>query len=299
MNNEEFRIYLDTRKSLVESHLDALFSDNPQVPPHLLAAMRYSLLGGGKRIRPILCMAAAEAVGGGAESVLTAACALECIHTYSLIHDDLPAMDDDDFRRGKPTCHRIFGDALAILAGDALLTEAFAILAHSASNDPDRCPLHLQVLADIAAAAGAGGMVGGQVMDIEAEGGALDLTTLYEIHAKKTGAMIVAAITSGARLGGATEHDISALSSYGRHLGLAFQIADDILNVVGDKEITGKATGSDEKRGKVTFPALVGLDEARQKLEREVLSAMGYLSAFGEKADPLRHLATYVMERQG
>lgn len=299
MNNEDFRTYMDTRRSFFETHLATLIGEIQTVPAVLRDAMRYSLLTGGKRIRPLLCMAAAEAVGGTYKAVLPVACALECIHTYSLIHDDLPAMDDDDFRRGKPTCHRVFGEAVAILAGDALLTEAFGILARAAIATSGGTTSYLQIIADLAAAAGAPGMVGGQTMDIQAEGQSLDLATLYEIHAKKTGAMIVAAVTSGARLGGATEGELTALADYGRHVGLAFQMADDILNIVGDREMTGKPTGSDAKRGKVTFPALVGLAEARHQLEQEVRAAAASLTPFDDRADPLRKLATFVMERQG
>ncbi|MCX7981497.1 MAG: polyprenyl synthetase family protein [Syntrophales bacterium] len=298
MNREEFFIYLRERKALIDERLEFMISAPVRAPNTIIEAMRYSLLAGGKRIRPILCLAGAEAVGGEIDSVLPVACALEFIHTYSLIHDDLPAMDDDDFRRGRPTCHRVFGEAMAILAGDALLTEAFAIVAQSGLIHRSKAEKYLQVMYEMAQAAGITGMVGGQVMDVESEGKELTLADLKRMHEKKTGAMIRVSVTSGAFLGGGKEDEISALGTYGDHLGLAFQIADDILNVVGDKKLMGKNTGSDASRGKSTFPLMLGLDESKRRLEEEVLKSLEALSCFDEKADPLRHLATFVMERE-
>lgn len=297
MNREEFSAYLKERKELIESTLSGLISSVVGEPTSLYMAMNYSLMAGGKRIRPILCLAGADAVGGKIDPVLPVACAIECIHTYSLIHDDLPAMDNDDFRRGKPTCHRVFGEALAILAGDALLTEAFAIIANSGLTYKGDAREYLKIVYDIARAAGPAGMVGGQVMDIEGEGKELSLTILQKMHERKTGALIKASVACGAYLGGGTKGEISALETYGGHLGLAFQIADDILNVVGDMELMGKRTGSDASRGKSTFPAILGLEESKRRLEEEVLKSLEAISSFDEKADPLRHLAKYVMER--
>ncbi|HOJ52890.1 MAG TPA: polyprenyl synthetase family protein [Syntrophales bacterium] len=298
MNKEAFFSYLEERKSLIEKTLEATIPLASNERRSVYEAMRYSLLAGGKRIRPILCLASAEAVGGEITSVLPVACAIECIHTYSLIHDDLPAMDNDDFRRGRPTCHRAFGEGLAILAGDALLTEAFAMIAQAGLAHPNKAHMFLRVTKAIAQAAGVEGMVGGQVMDIESEGKGLLFSTLEEMHRLKTGAMIRVSVFSGAYLGGGTEGEISALEEYGGHLGLAFQIADDILNVIGDKNLMGKTTGSDASRGKPTFPSLLGLEESKRKLEEEVLKSLEAISGFDEKADPLRHLATYVMERE-
>ncbi|MCX7634811.1 MAG: polyprenyl synthetase family protein [Syntrophales bacterium] len=290
--------YLNTKRAMVEEALRNLFPEGREEPEVLYRAMRYSLLAGGKRIRPILCIASAESVGGDAETVLPAACALECIHTYSLIHDDLPAMDNDDLRRGKPASHRVFGEALAILAGDALLTEAFAILAdhrRMAGVPPETL---LMVTREIAAATGAAGMVGGQVMDVTSAGtpGTDDL--LVEMHRRKTGALIRVSVTTGALLCSAAPDVIVALRSYGEHLGLAFQIADDILNVTGEKAEIGKATGTDQRLGKVTYPALMGLDRARAHLAEHIAAAVASLSLLGERAAPLRDIATFIGERR-
>jgi geranylgeranyl diphosphate synthase, type II len=297
-HESRFMAYLRERKALVDETLDHLLPGSDNDPRIIFEAARYSLFAGGKRIRPILCIAAAEAVGGSAESVLPVACALECIHTYSLIHDDLPAMDNDDFRRGRPTSHKVFGEAIAILAGDALLTEAFSILARGdqpAGPDPLRL---LQVIRDVARAAGLWGMVGGQVMDIQAEGKVVDLDGVYGMHVRKTGAMIGVSVTSGALLAGAGEGQLAALADYGRRIGLAFQIADDILNVTGSPALMGKNTGSDQHRGKVTFPSVIGLAASWAKLDELVYQAISDLEGFDRKADPLRDLAKFIMERE-
>lgn len=298
MNKEEFSNYLREKKALIEDTLESMIPVAEGKLDHIFQAMRYSLMAGGKRIRPILCLAGAEAVGKEIAPILPVACAIECIHTYSLIHDDLPAMDDDDFRRGRPSCHRAFGEALAILAGDALLTEAFAIIARTGLANRNEAEKYLKILYKIAEAAGVMGMVGGQVMDIESEGKELTLPTLTDMHRRKTGALIKVSVTSGAFLAGATEREIAALEEYGEHLGFAFQIADDILNVIGDEKLLGKSTGSDASRGKLTFPSLLGLEESKRRLEEGVLKALEAISHFDEKADPLRHLAAYVMERE-
>ena len=290
--------YLKDRKALVDAALDEAMPGEANYPPVIFQAVRYSLLAGGKRLRPILCLAAAEAAGGDYRAVLPVACALEMIHTYSLIHDDLPAMDDDDLRRGRPTSHKVFGEAVAILAGDALLTEAFAQM--SAADrmpqiPPDRI---LRVVHDIARAAGFWGMVGGQVMDIQSETAAADEETLLYIHTRKTGAMIGASVRVGAILVGAQTGEIEALATYGRHVGLAFQIADDILNVEGDRMALGKGTGSDAVRGKLTFPQLMGLDASRTRMVDLIARALEAIRGFGPNAEPLRAIAQYVAERK-
>jgi geranylgeranyl diphosphate synthase type II len=242
-------------------------------------------------------IAACEAVGGDAEVVLPAACAMEMIHTYSLIHDDLPAMDDDDFRRGRPTNHRVFGEATAILAGDALLTEAFILLSDLQRHAGVSADICCQVLHIIARCAGSQGMVGGQVVDMESEGKSIDLPTLQYIHTRKTGALFLAAIQAGALLGGADETALAALTRYGEAAGLAFQIADDVLDVVGDQEVLGKDVGSDQERGKATYVALLGLDEARQRSRELRDLAVAALNPLGEPAEPLRCIAHYIVDR--
>lgn len=269
-------------------------------PARLVDAMAYSLLAGGKRLRPVLCLASFEACGGAAEEDAAAidfASALECIHTYSLVHDDLPAMDDDDFRRGRPTCHKVYGEATAILAGDALLTEAFGIVA--AGTQPQR----VRLASLLARAAGAVGMVGGQQLDLEMTGkrngdGPLPPVAAVEnVHRRKTGALLAAATEGGAVAARAGEERIAALRHYGEALGLAFQIADDILDVVGDPAAMGKSGRGDEEKGKPTYPALVGLDRARALAREARDRAVDAIEGLGERAAPLRSLADYAIER--
>jgi geranylgeranyl diphosphate synthase type II len=294
----DFHDYMKFRKELVDAALNEMLPDETNYPPIIFQAVRYSLFAGGKRLRPILCMAAAEAAGCDGRTVLPVACALEMIHTYSLIHDDLPAMDNDDFRRGRPTSHKIFGEATAVLAGDALLTEAFALMSagkRMLQIPPDRI---LTVIHEIAHAAGFWGMVGGQVVDMQSEMTAADEKTLLYIHTRKTGAMIVASVRAGAMLAGASPGENEALATYGRHVGLAFQIADDILNVEGDAAILGKETGSDADRGKLTFPQLLGLEASRKKMEALVAEALQAIDGFDRRAEPLRAIARYVAERK-
>ena len=293
-----FRAYLKERKELVDRALDWFLPREENEPPAIFKAVRYSVFAGGKRIRPILCLAAAEAVGGSAEAVLPVACALEYIHTYSLIHDDLPAMDNDDFRRGRPTSHKVFGEDVAILAGDALLTEAFFLLSDAGRQSAVEPARLLLAIRDVARAAGIWGMVGGQVLDIQAEGRETSLEVLYDMHARKTGAMIRVSATSGALLAGAGEDQMAALADYGTRLGLAFQIADDILNVTGSSILMGKNTGSDATRRKATFPSLMGLPASRAKLEELVDAAIADLHLFDGHAEPLRRLAKFIMERE-
>jgi len=288
--------YLKERCRLIESALaDALPEHTGSSAARLFEAMRYSLFAGGKRIRPVLALASCEAVGGRMERALGLGCALEMIHTYSMIHDDLPCMDDDDLRRGKPTNHKIYGDAMATLAGDALLTDAFKVLARSCDGVPPA--LMLEVIAELAEAAGSDGMVGGQVIDILSEGEATDTAKLEYLHSKKTGALFLAAVRGGARLGGATKPQLEKLSDYGRALGLAFQVTDDILDVEASTEQMGKRTHKDESRGKATYPALMGLEQSHEFARSLVARAHSALTSLGERAEPLRRIASYVVER--
>ncbi len=290
--------YLDTRKKIIDEALERYLPGEDNYPPVIFKAIRYSLFAGGKRIRPILCLASAEALGGDIESILPVASALELIHTYSLIHDDLPAMDDDDYRRGRRTSHKVFGEDMAILAGDALLTEAFHLMSDRGLMEKIAPEKLISVIHDIAGAAGCFGMVGGQVVDVQSEGESVETEVLNFIHTRKTGAMITAAVKAGAVLADAGEVELNALASYGRNIGLAFQIADDILNVEGDQILMGKGTGSDTKRGKVTYPALVGMDASRKKAGELVESALSAIMNFDHRAEPLRMIAAYIIERK-
>ena len=298
IENEVFlKAYLQDRQKIVEEALQHYLPGEDNVPSDIYKAVRYSVFNGGKRIRPILCLAATEAVGGDLGPAIPVACALELIHSYSLIHDDLPAMDDDDFRRGKPTCHKVFGENIAILAGDALLTEAFVLLSQveKVRLSTER---RLAVIQEIAQAAGICGMIGGQALDVLSGKSVSDENTLHEIHRRKTGALIVAAVKSGAIIFNARKDKIQALVQYGINVGLAFQIADDILNVEGDSELMGKETGSDAAHNKLTYPSLLGLDVAKEKLAKYIDSAVASLSGFDERARPLLVIARYIMERK-
>lgn len=291
----DLKQYLQARRLIVEEALEAALSEQEGVEARIVEAMRYSLFAGGKRLRPILCLAAAEAVGGEIKAALPAACALEMIHTYSLIHDDLPAMDDDDLRRGKPTSHKVFGEAIAILAGDGLLTEAFVVLGDCNILLPERA---VQLVGVIARAASYRGMVGGQVVDMLSQNKPADLKTVQQMHSRKTAALISAAAESGALAGGGTDDQVAALAKYGRAVGLAFQIADDILDIEGDTELLGKTTGADLARGKVTYPAAAGLERSREAARDLVNDAITELERFDERADPLRALARYIITRK-
>jgi len=295
----ELEFYLQQQVARVDAALETYLPSDERMPQQLHQAMRYSIFAGGKRIRPVLMLAACDAVGGQSEIALPAACAMEMIHTYSLIHDDLPAMDNDDLRRGRPTNHKVFGDAHAILAGDALLTEAFLLLSAPMVDFELEASIQLHVAHIIARAAGSAGMVGGQIVDMESEGGTLDidLPTLEYIHTHKTGALIKAAIEVGAVLGGAEEAEFSALSRYGELSGLAFQIADDILDVTGNQETLGKNVGSDEARGKATYVSLLGLSEAQKRADELRKMALKSLETFGEKAEPLRQIVNFIVAR--
>lgn len=289
--------YLRERARLVDDALERYLPHEEMRPQVLHRAMRYSTLSGGKRLRPVLVIAGAEAVGGKAETVLPTACGIEMIHTFSLIHDDLPAIDNDTLRRGRPTCHVQFGEAVAILAGDALFATAFELIARNVETAP--AERVVQVLHVIAEASGTRGMVGGQMVDIESEGKQVDAETLEYIHRHKTAALIRASVVSGAILAGAEQWQVDALSRYGELTGLAFQIADDLLNVTGDPRKTGKAVGTDAERGKATYPALFGIEASRERAYQLVRQAVDALQLFGEKAEPLRAIAYLVVEREG
>lgn len=291
----DLHAYLQERRALVEEALDRFLPPVTAAPGRLHEAIRYSVLAPGKRLRPILVLASAEAVGGRPETVLPTACALECIHVFSLIHDDLPCMDNDDYRRGRPTNHKVYGEAMAMLAGDALLTLAFELITENARTvAPGRV---VEALRLISHASGTWGMVGGQVMDIESEGREVTPETLEYIHAHKTGALLTASALAGALLCGAEEAQQAALRRYGQSIGLAFQIADDILDIVGDQQKIGKPVGSDQKQDKATYPRLYGLEESRRRAHAEVSAALAALEGFGEPAEPLRAIARFIVER--
>ena len=294
----ELQPYLGEKRGVVDRALDEWLTVSQDPPPELVRAMRYSLFAGGKRLRPILCMAAAEAVGGEPLHVLPVACALEMIHTYSLIHDDLPAMDNDDLRRGQPTSHRVFGEGMAILAGDGLLTHAFHLMASPELTERVGPALAVEVIGLIALAAGHQGMVGGQAVDIQSEGGRADLSTVEYIHTHKTADLIAAALTAGALLGGGSRTQVEAITRYGRNIGLAFQISDDILDIEGDSNIMGKPSGSDLAKGKLTYPAVIGLERSKERQRGLVDSAIESLDGFDERAEPLRQIARYIIERR-
>ncbi len=294
----DLKAYLAARQALVDQELDRVLPAGHGPGARVVEAMRYSLLGGGKRLRPILCLAAAEAVGSASEQVLPVACALEMIHTYSLIHDDLPAMDNDDLRRGRPTCHKQFDEATAILAGDGLLTAAFLVLAEGAVRQPAQAAIYAEVIHLIAQAAGHEGMVGGQMADLLAEGQPSSLEQVEAIHRLKTGALLTASVRSGALLGGGTPDQVAALSRYGEKFGLVFQITDDLLDVEGDTVEMGKPTGMDAVRQKATYPAVLGVAGAKTQARHLVAAALADLVDFGDAAAPLRELVQYLLVRR-
>jgi geranylgeranyl diphosphate synthase type II len=267
----------------------------PRAPARLLESIEYSLLAGGKRLRPALVMESARACGSltSAKNVLAAAAAIELIHTFSLVHDDLPAMDDDDLRRGRPTNHKVYGEALAILAGDAMVTMAFEILAREAD-----LAIAPALIAELASAAGPDGMIGGQVLDMEAESQPLSLQALQRVHRLKTGALITAACRMGAIAAGAPANSVDRLTDFGRHVGLVFQIVDDLLDVTATPQQLGKATNKDAARGKNTYPRLIGIDASHQQAQAHLNSATQAISAFGEEAGGLRSIAQFVVLRQ-
>jgi geranylgeranyl diphosphate synthase type II len=287
--------YLAEQVRAVDRVLDVWVPGERVEPESIHRAMRYSLFAGGKRIRPILAIAAARAVSDAPEGIEHAACALELVHTYSLIHDDLPALDNDDLRRGRPTCHKIFGEAMAILAGDALLTLAFEVLSRLEGVDPGR---KIRLVEELSRAAGTvGGMLGGQVNDLEGEGKRPNAVLLESIHRAKTGALLRASVRMGAIYAGASAEELAALSAYGEHIGLAFQIIDDVLDVEESSEALGKTAGKDQAQHKITFPAVYGLERSREMAEQERLASHVALRIFDDRADRLRQLADFIVHR--
>ncbi|MGH8003084.1 MAG: geranylgeranyl diphosphate synthase CrtE [Brasilonema sp.] len=291
----DLRAYLKERQKLCEVALDKAIPIS--YPEKIYEAMRYSLMAGGKRLRPILCLASCEMMGGTIEMALATACAVEMLHTMSLIHDDLPAMDNDDYRRGKLTNHKVYGEDIAILAGDGLLAYAFEYVVTHTQNVPlERV---VQVIARLSHATGATGLVGGQVLDLESEGKTdISLETLNFIHNHKTGALLEACVVCGGIIAGASSEDVQRLSRYSQNIGLAFQIIDDILDITQTDEQLGKTAGKDQQAQKVTYPSLWGLQKSKQKAQQLIEDACAELEPFGEKALPLKELAHFIISRK-
>src|SRR5579863_7123860 len=295
---ETIQTYLEAQRRNVDRELDGLLPPEDTYPPSIHHAMRYSVFAGGKRLRPILCLESGRPFGGDERILRRAGSALEMIHTYSLIHDDLPALDNDDLRRGKPTSHRQFGEATAILAGDALLTLAFETIAAGDSSDEAAQALRLRVIHELAHAIGTrGGMVAGQVVDLESTASDTDALTLEYIHSAKTGSFIRAAVRIGAIAAGAPDADVERLAAYGEKVGLAFQIADDLLDVTGSREAMGKAVGKDREQKKATYPALHGIGESKRIAVRLVDEACEALAVYGSRAQKLQDIAHFLVER--
>jgi geranylgeranyl diphosphate synthase type II len=291
----DLKAYLVVRQKQIDRALDRYLPKADVRPPTIHKAMRYSLFAGGKRLRPILCLAAAEAGGGKIENALPLACALECIHTYSLVHDDLPSMDNDDFRRGRATCHKVFGDGIAVLAGDALLTIAFEIVSRA---KPTRRYDMATLLREVAVAAGSQKLIAGQVADLEAEGKKSTRAQLRYIHENKTAAILTTSVRLGAMSANADAKKLQTITNFGRALGLAFQVIDDILDVTQTSEKLGKSAGKDIAAKKATYPAVLGLDQSRAEAKRLTKQAHNSLSIFGKKAEALHALANYLLERE-
>jgi geranylgeranyl diphosphate synthase type II len=297
--NLNLQSYLEEKRHLVDKFMDTALPPEGAYPQSLHQAMRYSLFAGGKRLRPILVIASFEAVGGKKSAwLLPVASAMELIHTYSLIHDDLPAMDNDDYRRGKPTSHKVFGEAIAILAGDALLTLAFGLITHKKPPRGQISDQLIRIVHEVAWGAGFGGMIGGQAADILSEGKEVDQSTLEYIHRHKTAVLIRTSVKAGAILAGATKPQLAALARYGEDIGLAFQVVDDVLDIEGSQEELGKNVRSDSSKGKKTYPDFFGLSESKRKAKILVEQAIESLSRFNQKADPLRAIAHYIIERR-
>jgi geranylgeranyl diphosphate synthase type II len=293
-----FKAALAEKARLINRYLDGYLPAELAPPGVIHQAMRYSVLSGGKRLRPALVIGAAEAVGGGGEEVITAACGIELIHCYSLVHDDLPAMDNDDLRRGRPTSHKVFGEAIAILVGDALLTFGFELLARAGMGGGVTPEAGLRVVAEVAAAIGTYGMVGGQTLDVTTEGTAFEPKMIEEIHRLKTGALFEASVRSGAILAGATEKQLSQLTRYAREIGLAFQITDDVLDVTGETSKTGKSIGSDAHKKKLSYAGVFGVPAAHKRAGEAVDAALNALGDFGENAAFLRQAALFIITRE-
>jgi geranylgeranyl diphosphate synthase, type II len=291
----DINAYISGSKKLVDQYLDQLLSAESEAPSTIHKAMRYSIFAGGKRVRPILTLAAGESLAGERAILFHLGAAIEMMHTYSLIHDDLPALDNDDLRRGLPTCHKVFGDAMAILAGDALMTRCYQILA-DLPGLPDSS--RISIIREIAAATGTvDGMIGGQVVDLESEGKTVDAGVLEYIHHSKTGALLSACVRCGAMAAGAQASELRALTEFGNKIGLVFQIVDDILDVTSSSEVLGKTAGKDVKVKKVTYPAFYGIEASRQKARELVSSALENIGDLGEEATPLRSLAQFIISR--
>ena len=292
----DLETYASDRRAWVDRSLDSFLPKAEEPPETLHRAMRYSLFCGGKRLRALLALAGAQIAGADPAIAMPLACALECIHTFSLIHDDLPAIDNDDLRRGNPTNHKVFGEAVAILAGDALLTKAFELIQECRKTAP--ADAVLDVIALVSSASGTRGMVGGQVTDIECEGRAdIEVSIVESIHRRKTGALLSASLTAGARLAEAPPRLMQRLGEYGRQMGLAFQITDDLLDLEGDASRMGKPVGSDLKNDKATYPKVLGIEKSRALAESAAERARAALDGLGDEAEPLRALARYMIER--
>lgn len=296
LENFDLSAYLRRQSAMIDGALERFLPDSTD-PRTIAKAMRYGVFSGGKRIRPILTLAAGEMFGAPPERLLPFACAVEMIHAYSLIHDDLPALDDDSLRRGKPTTHKVFGEGMALLAGDALLTEAFHLLSGEGATRDLSAELVLQLLHELARAAGAAGLVGGQALDLEAEGQEVDVAAVELIHVRKTGALILAALRIGARAAGAKPAELASITRFGERLGLAFQIADDILDARGERPEDEAAESSRLETKKATYPALVGVPQAEQKLRELLRDCFEELKPYGHAAAPLRALAAHIVGR--
>ena len=295
MADAAFARYLSDSAKRVDKALDGFLPKEKTAPQTIHKAMRYSVFAGGKRLRPILCLAAAEACGGDPQKAMAAACAVEVLHTYSLVHDDLPCMDDDDLRRGRPTCHKVFGDGMAVLCGDALLTEAFLMLAQTAATPRYKVDAMIK---ELALTSGSRHLIGGQVMDLEGEGKSLTKAQLVLIHKAKTAALLTTSLRLGAMAVNATPAKLDALTTFGECLGLAFQIIDDILDVTQSTEVLGKTAGKDANVAKATYPAIVGLEKSRKEAAVLTKKAMGALEVFGNKADHLHQIADFLLVRE-
>jgi len=290
--------YLVVRAAEIERALDQYLPKEETFPPVIYQAMRYSTYAGGKRLRPILALAAAQAVGGDLEKAMPVACALEMVHTYSLIHDDLPGMDNDDYRRGKLTNHKVFGEGIAILAGCALLTYSFDLIAKECPTLGVPSQVVLAVIREITTAAGAEGMIGGQVVDLQSEGKDIPLETLQYIHSHKTGALLRCSLRVGALIGGATSEQLARLTVYAEKIGLAFQIVDDILDLIGDEKKLGKKVGSDLVNHKATYPSFFGLEKSKELAKSLITEAKAELEIFGQEGEILSLLADYLIQRE-
>lgn len=291
----DLKTYLKQQAAAVDAAMDAYLPKPKQSPGTMHEAMRYVVFAGGKRLRPILCLASAEACGGDASKAMAAACALELMHTYSLVHDDLPAMDDDDLRRGRPTCHKVFGEGMAVLCGDALLTEAFAVLA---KTPPSKRYGVADYVREFAETGGSRQLIGGQVLDLQGEGQALTKRQLIRIHEAKTAALLTCSLRLGAMTANVTPAKLEALTRFGYHLGLAFQVIDDILDVTQSTEMLGKTAGKDEAVQKATYPSILGLEASRKEAAKHTRAALEALRPLGGKASRLREIAAYLLERE-